>query len=321
MSSNEGAPADGSGSGDGRRDQVRDMQGLLRLSIQHGTAEPADPGAPMDDERRQFLAAAMHHASSAIADALRTALAALAETDTERQLAALRVLRDHVDQVDVANDFEKMGGLAAVQPLLASADGEIRAEAAGVLGDMVQNNPQCQRAALAAGLLPQLLKVVQADPEPVPRVTALQAVSGLLRHYPPAQAVFCAQDGCTALVSAMQSGQPRMQTKAAFLLGTVCSESGELRRRALDVGLIEQVCGLLAAPHQSWHEHLLAALTVLAADGGRAAAECRRPELRLAQLLTVREQELKGLDEALEVLEHCRTLRQLCFSAEDEGER
>ena len=321
MSSDNRTTGDDSGSGDGRRDQVRDMQGLLRLSIQHGAADAAPADAPMAEDRRQFLAAALHHAGSAITDALRTALAALSETDADRQLAALRVLRDHVDQVDVANDFEKMGGLTAVQPLLSNADGDVRAEAAGVLGDMMQNNPPCQRAALTAELLPSLLQVVQADAQPTARVTALQAVSGLLRHNPAGQAAFCARDGCAALVSAMQSGQPRLQTKAAFLLGTVCSESGELRRTALSVGLVEQACGLLAAPHQAWHEHLLAALAVLAADGERAAAECRRPELRLAELLTVREQELRGRDEELETLEHCRTLRQLCFSGEDEGER
>ena len=291
------------------------MQGLLRLSIQHGSADVAPADAPMDEERRRFLAAALHHAGSAITDALRVALAGLSETDADRQLAALRVLRDHVDQVDVANDFEKMGGLTAVQPLLGSADGDVRAEAAGVLGDMVQNNPPCQRAALAAGLLPPLLQVVQTDAQSAARVTALQAVSGLLRHNPAGQTAFCARDGCAALVAAMQSGQPRLQTKAAFLLGTVCAESGELRRTALSVGLVEQVCGLLAAPHQAWHEHLLAA------DGERAAAECRRPELQLGQLLTARERDLQDREEELETLEHCRTLRQLCFPGDDEGER
>lgn len=310
-------PADGADGGD-RRDRVNDMQDLLRLSIRHGPAEgqPAAAGE-LDAERRQFLAAAMAQAAGGTAETLRAVLAALAEPDAARQLNALRLLREHVDNIDIANEFEKMAGLEALRGALNSDDGEIRATAAGAVADMVQNNPQCQRSPAALELLPVLLQQVQQDSDPTARVTALQAVSGLLRDNPAGQTAFCGGDGCAALVSAMQSGQPRLQTKAAFLLGSVCAGSAELRATALQVGLVEQVAGLLAEPHQSWHEHLLAALETLAADGEAAAAECRRPQLQLAELLQLREQQLAGREEELETLEHCRRLRQLCFSGEE----
>lgn len=64
-----------------------------------------------------------------------------------------------------------------------------------------------------------------------------------------------------------------------------------------NMGIIEQLVGLLSMEHAGFHEHLVAALYHAVVDNEQAQRECHRPEFKLESLLKQRQQLLQGKDE------------------------
>ena len=63
------------------------------------------------------------------------------------------------------------------------------------------------------------------------------------------------------------------------------------------MGMVEQLVALLQQEHMPSHEHVMGALVALVENHQRSLDECRRPELRLRELLTARQALLKGKPE------------------------
>jgi len=81
-----------------------------------------------------------------------------------------------------------------------------------------------------------------------------------------------------------------------------------------DMGVVEQLVGLLSQQHRPFHEQLIVALYHLITDNRRAQAECHRPEFGLKTLLTNRKRHLEGKEE-FQVCSHWFTFLQWrCFS-------
>lgn len=53
----------------------------------------------------------------------------------------------------------------------------LRAGAAGLIGDVCQNNLQCQQNMLALNVIPQLLQMIDGDEDVTSRVKAMYALS------------------------------------------------------------------------------------------------------------------------------------------------
>ena len=70
-----------------------------------------------------------------------------------------------------------MGGFPVLVRCLDSPHPSLRAGAAGLIGDICQNNLQCQENMLALKVVPQLLQVIDGDEEATVRVKAMYAVS------------------------------------------------------------------------------------------------------------------------------------------------
>jgi hypothetical protein len=66
-----------------------------------------------------------------------------------------------------------------------------------------------------------------------------------------------------------------------------------------DIGMVEQLIGLLGSEHSRVHEYLTMALLTIARDNPRLVQECQRPELQLEPLLHERIEAIKGMDEYL----------------------
>ena len=64
-----------------------------------------------------------------------------------------------------------------------------------------------------------------------------------------------------------------------------------------EVGIVEQLVGLLHEEHKLHHEHFLRALAKLAEDNPFAVRECRRTEFSLEQLLREKTKQLAGKEE------------------------
>jgi len=146
------------------------------------------------------------------------------EEAEEVKVSCLEELEFHVHQYDNALDFVQLGGLAStVLPGLNSSSPLLRKASAFLLGGAAQSHPEVQGAALAAGLLPLLLRLAHLDPEPGVRVKALYALGSMVRRHPPGQEELVRAGGLTVLAASLREGG-RLRLKALTLLHDLLEE-------------------------------------------------------------------------------------------------
>ncbi|CAG0889143.1 unnamed protein product [Darwinula stevensoni] len=297
------------GAGDAAEGQVLDprvspnLQGLLRLAVQQTAHEDA-PGPPssqaMDPERRAWLAEVLDSVTSNIPEEMKKAIEMLssdaisrAEEDPTVWENALDVLLSHVDNLDYARDFHKMGGFVVLHPCLMSPHAGVRTRAAELIGELAQNHPYCQSALMETHLLPSLMGMVDSDPHEEARLKALFAISMLLR--------------------AIQSPQPRLATKSSFLLSALCRQNPSIKDTLITMGFVEQLVYLIQGEHDHTHEHLMYALLELIRDHRQGITECQKPPLQLKEVLLQRIHEIHGKEEFQEEEQYAKELLSLAF--------
>lgn len=313
------------GNEDGGRDRVpRNLNALLQsfVELAKDQDEPSTM-VPMTDERRQFLADAFHDLEAH--DPIKVMLEDIkvilepGETDDDKQKKerALDDLQMHVEDMDLANDFYKIGGYALFNQLLNSSHSGFRWRTADLIATLAQNNPYSQQCLLDAGVFPSLIKMLEKDEDETARVKAMYAISCLCREFPPARESFLNQyDGFSVLVRAIQSDIDKIQTKASFMLAALCTEMPEYKETLVQMGLLEQLIGMLHQPHSACHEHLMRTLLLLCEGNIQSQAECQRPELGLCQLLKQRLELLDGKEEYQEEYDHATKLQQIVFQGQ-----
>ncbi|XP_066065147.1 hsp70-binding protein 1 isoform X1 [Chamaea fasciata] len=327
------AAAEGGGAGGGRREPPHTLQGLLEMALVAGEAQP-EPRQPMAEERQRWLRAAVTEALGSTGGSraeLQRCLRVLARPcpgeeaaergpgDTGEHERALEELAELCESLDNATDFCSLGGLEAAVQLLGHPWAPLRAGAARLLGCCAQNLPRAQGRALGLGALPALLGALRADPHPRVPPAALFAVSCLVRAQPEGLEQLEALGGLEVLGGVLQSPQPALRARAAFLLHCLLKEHPRLKGPLVGLGLVPRVVTLLRSEHDGAHEHGLGALCSLATDFPEGLRECRAPGLGLEELLRERRQLLRGHDEFQEELEFCERLLQLCFETPPRG--
>jgi hsp70-interacting protein len=273
------------------------------------------PRAPMSEERRQWLAEAF--AAMAENDPVKKMLENIqillnAETPREAKEEALDILQEYCEDIDLANDFHKLGGCHILPTLLESESEGLRWRTGELIAALTQNNPVSQLAILEAGLLPRLLRKIDSEHETeLVRVKSLFAVSCLVRGNPEAEAEFLRRDGYSVLKRAMQTDIDKLRLKAMFTISSLSHDRPDIKDFLCDMGMIEQLVALLHCDHSAFHEHLFSTLLGIVANNARAQAECHRPEFRLRELLDERKQLLQDRPEFQEELEHVNELSKI----------
>ncbi|KAJ8711240.1 hypothetical protein PYW07_008482 [Mythimna separata] len=310
------------------RRQPKNLQSLLKFAMEATQAEDA-PGnrvAPLDDQRRQFLEDALRSLTVNVAEVLDNAIKVLTNRELLNSIKAgdelpdevknsFTILLDYVDDMDVANDFSKMGGFAVFPMCYSSENEDLRARASSVLGTLCQNNPYCQERALNSGLLAVLLSLVQTE-----RGTALTkclyALSCMSRGYEPASLELIRQGGCPVLVELLNSSEPAAKTKAAFLVRHFCQNYPDARKRFVTLNIVKVIAAEIKAGRNESTEHLLSILQVLVSTKDQVILRlCRDPKYNLRQTLQdhLRRPELRD-DRFLEEKEYCQELLNTIYS-------
>uniref|UniRef100_T1JDV9 Nucleotide exchange factor Fes1 domain-containing protein n=1 Tax=Strigamia maritima TaxID=126957 RepID=T1JDV9_STRMM len=276
---------------------------------------------PMDPERREWLGEALTSLTINVPQEMMKAIDVLktraeTEVDAVNHERALDFLLELVDNLDFANGkyFHKIGGFQILSPNLNSHFPCLRMKTADLFAELVQNNPYCQKAAGEFGLIPQLLDLLENDPEPEVRIKALYGLSCLIRHNNAALDEFMAQDGFSYLLRAMQSNIDKLRIKSSFLISCLCEQKPEIKDTLTRMGFVDQLVALIQMDHDSTHEHLLSALNCLVTNHTESINECRNPQLHLKETLYARFYLLQGREECLEELEYCKQLLNTVFN-------
>lgn len=155
----------------------------------------------------------------------------------EEKINALDSILNHVDDIDTANDFCKIGGLFVLSPCLDSTSSEIRNKAALLSAELAQNNPYCQKELLESGLLPKLMNLLSKNDTVI---AGLRAISCLVRNYEPCSDAFIEIGGVECLLGCLQQkNNEKLITRAAFLLNSLSIDNPDIRNVLLNSNVVE----------------------------------------------------------------------------------
>jgi hypothetical protein len=183
---------------------------LLKWSIENTPTDTTNPPPPTPRPIDTTLLRTLFSGPSD-AELMRASLAAATDPTTPlaTKLTALDNLEQLIEALDNANQLAPLGLWAPLAELLGARAAAVRRIAAWCVGTAVQNNRATQEAALAAGIVAPLLRLVRgegdwgveeavaedAGPDAVRR-KAVYALSSLVRNFQPgADAVVAAVGG------------------------------------------------------------------------------------------------------------------------------
>jgi len=305
--------------------QPTNLQGLLRFAMEATKAEDAphdSHSGPLDDNRKKFLEAALNSMSVDVIEILQNKIRILQnadnlaeDCDVSEHIVALETILEYVDNIDVANDFHKIGGFTIFHPCLKCVHSEIRAGACDVLAELCQNNPYCQRVVLDNGFIPMLLKILTTDGNNQVCVKALYATSCIVRQNTEGFNQLIQHEGLTVLLKILQKGDDKLRTKTAFLLSSMCKSQPDLMSRLVFLEYIPVLVSLLTQERQPSHEHILALLLLLVEENQAAMNECKNPKYNLKEIITNYLQKIANKDEYQEEEVYCKQLLERLFSA------
>ncbi|XP_013390817.1 hsp70-binding protein 1-like [Lingula anatina] len=313
-----------SGEGFDRNIYPTDLRHLLKICLEQTKEEDATGPSKyeeMSEERRKWLEEAMKAATEDPVVELKECIRILiekgdSEDEIEEKEEALEKLCFLCEDMDLSQDFHKIGGYALLPHLLHNDSSDIRWRGAELIANLCQNNPYCQRAALEANLLPLLIDTLEKDSVVLVKVKALYAMSCFVRGFTDGETAFMKSNGLSVLMRAMQDGDDKLKVKATFLLKCLFSQNRLIKDTLCDMGMVEQLVGLLSEQHNNNHEHFMNALLSLATEHQRTIEECQRPELHMKELLKNRIEYLTGKEEFLEEKEYAEQLEKMCFGSQ-----
>ncbi|XP_077273419.1 hsp70-binding protein 1 isoform X1 [Temnothorax americanus] len=315
--------------------QPTNLQGLLKYAMdaaQSDDTENKSPVYPLDEEKKAFLNDALSSLTVNVIEELQKAVQILSnvidlrsDDDSSEYENTLERMADFVDNIDIANDFYKIGGFSIFQPCLNSSHGSIRWRIADIIAELAQNNPFCQDKLLEAGVFPVLLSMIDSDPSEQARIKALYAVSCIVRGHPASLKYMDTNDGYSVLLRAMQSPVEKLQIKSAFLLSSLCGkDDSNVKYTLVKMGFVEQAAGLLGRINlqPAVREQLLRVLSSMVNDNFLPALkECRRSQLYLRSTLEQLLTELKPVENQDEIDMCAELLDKVFFEPETSQER
>jgi len=298
----------------GDREQPRrpkDMKGLLKFCLEATRGEDApdisDPEAvltSMGEERRQWLEEALQSMSVDVIQQLGNGIKTLIDpsADLDDKEEVLDCLEDWLGNIDMAVNFHKIGGFQALQTCLDSPHPSLRSGACHLSAEISQNNPYVQDKLLQDGFLEGFLGQVDSDPDSHCQVKALYAVSCLVRECLPA----VARMDWDIVTRALIKEEPKLRTKACFLISAVAEDNLEVAEALVSRGLLLQFLHMLEAKSpQVDPELVLRALnSLLLSVKGREEAG----RLGIVSLVGERLGEMRGKDEHEEAVQLSHTI-------------
>jgi hypothetical protein len=206
------------------------MQSILRWSLENST--PLDSAAsdrPLAERKDLDPAIIDYILGKPDSEQMKedVAVAVDASKDEDERISALDHLEMLIEQIDNANDLEKLKLWKPLHSLLTSesSTSDIKTQALWVIGTALQNNPSAQDAYMSHNPMPILLSFLDpstSSSAPL-RGKAIYTLSGLLKHNRHAVEALGKPeaDGWSKLRIALQDPVISVRRKAIFLLSNL----------------------------------------------------------------------------------------------------
>ncbi len=322
----------------------RDLQGLLKFCMEATKSEDAPSGGgdlqAMDPERRAWLEQALKDMTVDVFQELAKCIAALTDesvvadkdaSDLSAQMEAIDCLLEWLGEIDLANNFHKLGGFVALTACLESPHDDLAAGGCSLIAELAQNNPYCQEKLLEEGFLPSLLRCCEDGSSTKRCLKCLTAISCLTRGYDPARRALLDSDGLAIVLRMLQSNlDGRFRSKACFFLAALMSEDSEVVAALVRLGLPELLAAILDEGESddevdgggaSWREHAASALLVVSRNSKEAVVACKRLGKDIVVIVDRRLSKIKGKEEFREEEEHYQELLKIYENSSSDVDR
>ena len=204
--------------------------GLLKWSLsQQGDGTTKSEAKPMSAENKAWLERVMKEAVKDEPSRMKEMIERfkeLLETDKEGEHeeeveALLDELHLMVEQIDMAKVFTKFGGLTSLLLLLRSTrlGDDVRAEAAGIIAALAQNNYDVQEEMFKAMTVKVLVGIYSEalSASAGLRGKIIMAISCIVRQHPPSEEAFTADFASTLFASSILGNESLVLRRAVFL--------------------------------------------------------------------------------------------------------
>ena len=294
------------------------LQEVLKMSIQTQGAEGTSDPKPMSEDTKEWLSGALSSVaklSTDIANEMKEHLANISlllestpDPKTRQEInEIMEEISQLVDDLDLAQDFVKMGGHTVLLKCLQYE--QLMKGSCEILATITQNNPMVQKIILQANLIPTYLSLLSDQSlEEAIKKKVLYALSCLCRGHQPAVAAFREEKGIYKLIPFIDNLDSLLSTKAVFFIKSLISDDSSLKQQILTSGLLEILVKKLKEPRKPTHEHILCLLSLCLTQHDATIAFCRQEGVSLLSSVQQYQQQEDIYEEEKEACEHILTL-------------
>nr|XP_023014471.1 hsp70-binding protein 1-like [Leptinotarsa decemlineata]XP_023014472.1 hsp70-binding protein 1-like [Leptinotarsa decemlineata] len=302
----------------GQPRQPSSLQGLLRFAMEATKTEDAPHDSvfqPLDEERKRFLENALKSMTIDVVEVLQKQIQTLRKIenlkpgdDTTEFVEAIDTILEYVDNIDIANDFHKIGGFTILYPCLKCSNAKVRAGGCELLAVLCQNNTYCQKIVLDNEFIPMLLSLIEKDEDTIVAVKAIYALGGIVRENSEGLNQLLHYNGLSFLLNTLKRNNEKFTIKATFLLSSLCRSSPEIKDHLINLGFVSTLISLISMERLTSHEHVLSLLVCLVENNVKAISECKNPSLKLKEVLQRYLASIRSKEECQEEEEYCKRL-------------
>ena len=240
------------------------------------------------------------------------------QDDIDKIEYAFECIDDWIGQIDMANNFHKIGGFHCLKKCLKSPHEVVRCGAANAIAELCQNNPYCQEKIVEDDFLPILMDILANDDKSSCQIKALYAISCVTRECSLAQDKFLNDlNGLSLIINTtlVSDANEKLRTKACFYISSLSEENEQAKTNFVDMGLPRQILILMQIEeHSQNHEHMARALWTVMKNNDQVKNELiNSSELNLRNFLNSRLDMLKNHPEFQEEKDYLENVAKECF--------
>ncbi|XP_059612775.1 uncharacterized protein LOC132259234 [Phlebotomus argentipes] len=230
--------------------QPSSLQGLLKFAMEATKKEDAPQDStmePMNPEDRKFLEEALKSMTVDVCKELTDALKVIMDSSSSEsdQVDAIETINHYILSIDQADNFHKIGGFIILKPCLKSPFESVRAETAGLITDLAQNNPYCQQQLIENKMLQELTPLLN-QPEPI-CTRAMSAISAIVTNFQPGMENLFTSGEIDKIVAVLEARKEnRLITKITFFLSAIPECHPDFVDKFLDMGIMKYLARHIA---------------------------------------------------------------------------
>ncbi|XP_015371594.1 PREDICTED: uncharacterized protein LOC107167177 [Diuraphis noxia] len=255
--------------------KVRSYKDMLKYTTNLSDGMPMTINQDRDaftftEERKKFLSNVLSTMTVNVHEEMNNSINILFDSNkqVDEHEFAFDVIAEYVDNIDYANDFEKLGGFHIFLPCIRSEHPSVRIKTAELISTLVQHNPYCQEKFMEnPNYLKALISMVENDLNDEVRVKALAAISSLVRHNITVFWQFIELGGKDLIINSLKTPIDKLKIKAVFIICSTCHMGNDIAEMYIDNGVVEIISSIIMGMEKNFepfhHELFLSTLNQL----------------------------------------------------------